>query len=239
VRRFSRQVGVPPIDATVDQHLTWFTSLTIDAASRAVELSHIKQYCIWAVRFGYRDEDPSRLLDSPRRKQRQPRPIAQARLDVALAAAERDPRLYAALTLAAYAGMRCCEIAVLRWDEVRETSLHIHGKGGTERLVPIHPRVRDALARLPRSGSEYVIHRLQGPPGPLCSQRIVRMLNQHLRACGVPDTAHACRHMFASSLFRHSKDIRLVQNLLGHASLASTMVYTAAWDDGYDAVAAI
>jgi integrase/recombinase XerC len=110
--------------------------------------------------------------------------------------------------------------------------LQITGKGGKQRLVPVLPQVREALAdylsRLPFDvpPGEPVF---RGERGGRLSPRVIQGLAAHLRGfLGLPDTAtpHALRHSFATHLLENGADLRTIQELLGHASLSTTQVYT-------------
>jgi integrase/recombinase XerC len=114
--------------------------------------------------------------------------------------------------------------------------LHIRGKGGKERLVPVLPVTQDAIVRYTRS-REVCHYPPLDPDGPLflgakgarLSPRIVQRLMEHMReALGLPDTAtpHALRHSFATHLLSAGADLRQIQELLGHASLSTTQAYT-------------
>ena len=110
--------------------------------------------------------------------------------------------------------------------------LRITGKGGKERLVPVLPVTQAAIARY-IALCPYAL----APDGPLflgakggrLSPRIVQLLMERMRASlGLPDTAtpHALRHSFATHLLSAGADLRQIQELLGHASLSTTQVYT-------------
>ena len=142
----------------------------------------------------------------------------------------------AAVLLLLYgSGLRISEaLGIARRDaptEGREV-LRVVGKGGKERLVPVLPVTQAAVAR-------YVAlcPRRLAPDGPLflgakggpLSARIVQLLMERLRAAlGLPDTAtpHALRHSFATHLLSAGADLRQIQELLGHASLSTTQIYT-------------
>ena len=111
--------------------------------------------------------------------------------------------------------------------------LHIHGKGGKERLVPVLP-VTQARHR-PLHASCAPIRWIatarcsSAPRAGRSSPRIVQMLMERLRvSLGLPDTAtpHALRHSFATHLLSAGADLRQIQELLGHASLSTTQAYT-------------
>ena len=110
--------------------------------------------------------------------------------------------------------------------------LHIAGKGGKERLVPVLPVTRDAITRyialcpFPLAPDAPLF---LGAKGGRLSPRIVQLLMARLRdALGLPATAtpHALRHSFATHLLSAGADLRQIQELLGHASLSTTQVYT-------------
>lgn len=226
VRRFIRRVGCDPLDATENQAIVWFASLTGTIGGRSVDLSHVRSYCRWAVRFGHRPVEATRLLDMPRRSRRLPRPIATDRLTVALDNAY-DPRLRAILILGAYAGLRACEIARLDWRDVSDDAIVIRdGKGGHQRVVPMHSRVATALAGVPTM-SGPVLPRHDGKPGHMTAMRVSGLANEHLHNLGIADTLHSLRHSFASRMYSVSLDIRVVQEALGHQSIGTTAGYVA------------
>jgi integrase/recombinase XerC len=154
------------------------------------------------------------------------------------AAAELDwiaARDAAVLLLLYGSGLRISEaLGVARRDAPtggREILL-VHGKGGKERLVPVLPVTQAAVARyvalcpypLAAEGPLFL-----GARGGRLSPRIVQLLMERLRAAlGLPDTAtpHALRHSFATHLLSAGADLRQIQELLGHASLSTTQVYT-------------
>lgn len=226
IERFVRRIGISPLDATVEQTEHWWLTLTCGPVSRGVELSHIRSYTLWGVRFGHITQDPTARLDAPRRRRRLPRPIGADRLEQALANSRTTPRLYVCLTLAAYSGLRCIEIATLRWPDVDNEKMIVTGKGGHQRTVPLHPMVSEALSMLPPDDSIYVISRFDGwKDRHLAPGRVSSMINEYLHSQGIPDTAHSLRHRFGTEFYRASKDIRLTQDILGHSSPITTALY--------------
>lgn len=193
------------------------------------EMSHVRQFYRWACRERYRDDDPTMRLELPRVARRLPRPIKDQALAAAMAAA--DLAMSAILALAAFAGLRACEIAQLDWSEVGldERSPHVRivdGKGGHGRIVPISTALSAALAALPaRRGP--VIPRLDGLAGQNKPHRISGRANDYLHSLGIVETLHQLRHRFASSTYQACRDIRAVQELLGHASPTTTAIYAA------------
>jgi integrase/recombinase XerC len=153
---------------------------------------------------------------------------------------ERDPwilaRDAAVLALLYGSGLRISEALSLKRDDLpagRTDAITVTGKGKKERMVPLLPQVSQLIADyvaicpydLPADGPLFV-----GARGGPLSPRIVQLVMERLRgALGLPDTAtpHALRHSFATHLLARGGDLRAIQELLGHASLATTQIYTA------------
>lgn len=138
----------------------------------------------------------------------------------------------AVLTLLYACGLRISEALSLTPKAARATPLTITGKGNKTRIVPVLPQARAALEAylaicpFPLKDTEPMFRGERG--GPL-SPRIVQLLMERLRgALGLSDTAtpHALRHSFATHLLGNGADLRVIQELLGHASLSTTQVYT-------------
>jgi integrase/recombinase XerC len=138
----------------------------------------------------------------------------------------------AVLTLLYACGLRISEALSLSPYQARSQPLSITGKGNKTRIVPILPRAREAidiylsLCPFALKDHEPMFRGVKG--GPL-NARNMQLLIERLRgALGLPDTAtpHALRHSFATHLLGNGADLRVIQELLGHASLSTTQVYT-------------
>lgn len=198
------------------------------------DMSHHRQFYRWAVREGFRNDDPTVRIDLPRVSRHVPRPISDRALANALAAADVD--MAAILSLAAFEGFRACEIAGLDWSEVgtRHDSNPVlriaEGKGGHARIVPLSGPMTAALEQLPHRRGP-VIRRLDGKAGRNASHRISQRANDYLHTMGITDTLHQCRHRFGTTMYRACRDIRAVQEAMGHASPVTTAIYTLAASD--------
>lgn len=230
--RTQRVVG-DLLTATPDDFTQWYADLSrrVAPSTRHSELSGMRGFYRWAVVHGLRESDPTARLPLPRLPQRLPRPIDEDSLTLAVATA--DDRVRAMLLLAAYCGLRACEIARLRPEDVAPSPagpvvVVRHGKGEKMRVVPCHYLVRAALARLPVVGGWYFARR-DGRPGPRPAHLVSRDANDHLHELGITDTLHSLRHRYGSQLYQASRDLRMVQSVLGHASPVTTAGY-AAWD---------
>lgn len=226
--RFRFATGLDALDCDEHRIVGWWTSLRLSPSSRAGELAAIRGYCKWAVKHGLIETDPTRLIDRPRLPRRVPRPIGEAALTLAIAGAPCD--VLAILALAAFCGLRACEIAALEWSDVGRDSLLLHGKGAKERVVPLHPVVTDALHHLPMPHRGPVLRRRDGSPGRVLPHRISQWANTYLHSHGIGETLHQLRHRYGSLTYQLSGgDIRMVQDLMGHASPVTTAGYSA-WD---------
>ena len=212
----------------------------LGARSLARRLSAIRSFLRWmSDREGY-DLSAALSARNPRYQRSLPRPLApdQARKLLDLASIHHDTAWIAArdaavLTLLYGCGLRISEALSLQGrDWPMRESLVIAGKGGRERMVPVLPAARDAIAAY-LSQCPYPPQ----PDGPLffgarggrLSKTVVDRVTAQIRqSLGLPATAtpHALRHSFATHLLAAGGDLRTIQQLLGHASLATTQVYT-------------
>jgi site-specific recombinase XerD len=182
----------------------------------------------WACRIGMLPDDPSTPIDLPRLPKHLPDPIAERALAVCLSEAPAD--LKAAFGLAGFAGLRACEIARLSWPSVRwaERVLRLDGKGDKERVVPMSTALAELLATIPSEGHRRgpVVIRRDGGRGHNSPHTVSQRASTWLKDHEIPWTLHKMRHRFASELVDRGADLRTVQELLGHASLTSTQIYT-------------
>lgn len=178
-------------------------------------------------------------------KRRQPRPASGAEIASLRQRAELDDtatpkwitlRNDALLLLLYGAGLRISEALALRANEARADVLRITGKGGRTRLVPVIPRVGEALAHYLAARPDGLAPDDSPPAGPLFitasggalgARAVQAMVAARRKALGFPDTLtpHALRHSFATHLLAGGADLRVIQELLGHASLSTTQVY--------------
>jgi len=200
------------------------------AGSRRAELSNVREFYKWAVRDGRIKKDPTARLFMPRMPRGMPRPVSEADLAVALRSADEWTAVI--LGLAAFAGLRACEIARLDWSEVGFNEQPpmirvVDGKGGHGRLVPLAPALADLLLALPtRKGP--VIRRINGYAGHNAPPTISGIANRYLHSVGVRESLHQLRHRFGTRTYRACRDIRAVQELMGHKSPTTTSIYAAA-----------
>ena len=213
--------------------------------STARALAAVRSFYRFLDRQHGRHNPAAAALRSPRLEQRLPRPLSAPHVatlledppDVGAApwVIKRDLALFVLLY---GAGLRIGEALSLERGAVGAApaalgSLTVTGKGGKQRLVPILPAIAEALAEyleacpypLARAAPLFV-----GARGKRLQSAVVRRLMQQLRRlAGLPENAtpHALRHSFATHLLAGGADLRVIQELLGHASLSTTQGYTA------------
>ena len=212
------------------------------AGSRTVArgIAGIRSLIRFLEREGHAETAAVRAIRPPRQKRSLPRPLAPEKASRTVSEPlDEEPwiaaRNVAVLTLLYGAGLRISEALHLNRGDAPAgdtASLRIIGKGGKERLVPILPVVSEAIAEYLRL-CPYVTKPDEplflGARGGRLNPRIVQRAMVQLRsALGLPDTAtpHALRHSFATHLLANGGDLRTIQELLGHASLSTTQVYT-------------
>lgn len=180
-------------------------------------------------------------IQSPKQAHRLPRPVEaetvtqMLHLAITASAQWQGSRDVALITLLYGCGLRITEALSLTADEVRlaleRQVLRVRGKGGKLRDVPLLPIIISALtdykAVCPEAltGDDLFFRGPRGPFSPRQAQYMIAKLRHQL---GLPDsvTPHALRHSFASHLLAGGADLRTIQELLGHASLSSTQIYT-------------
>jgi site-specific recombinase XerD len=202
-------------------------------ATIARKAAALRCYFAWQVRQGRLGADPARSLRAPSGGGRLPRVLSGGEISALLdepAETALDRRDLAVLELLYAAGLRVSELCGLdRGDiDLRGRTVTVLGKGSKQRRVPVH----DAAVAALRAWLEHGRDDMEGPPeaafvnrrGARLGPRDVRRILD--RRSASPTHPHALRHTYATHLLDGGADLRVVQELLGHASLATTQVYT-------------
>jgi integrase/recombinase XerC len=215
----------------------------LGARSLARRLSSVKSFTRWLADRSGAEATAVLAARGPRYRRKLPRPLAPdaardliGQIDLQARADWVAARDVAVVTLLYGCGLRISEALSLRAaDHPLSDVLRIRGKGGKERLVPVIPVARAAVADYVRL-CPFALAADPGGPlfrgargGPL-NPRLIAAAVEHARAAlGLPATAtpHALRHSFATHLLAAGGDLRTIQELLGHASLSTTQAYTA------------
>ena len=195
------------------------------------------------VLIGMRDENPAASLQLPRRGRTLPRALSPAEterlIDAATGTTPRALRDRALVELLYGAGLRVSEAVGLEKNGValEERVVRVLGKGGKERLVPLSEPAREALngyksvrGQFCRNGVESpYLFPSRGGSGYLTRHRFAQLLKQLSGEAGIAPakvSPHVLRHAFATHLLNRGADLRSVQQMLGHADIATTQIYT-------------
>ncbi|MFY0612523.1 MAG: site-specific tyrosine recombinase XerD [Hyphomicrobiaceae bacterium] len=225
-------------------------------ASRARRLSAIRQFMKFLVAEAVLDENPAFAVTGPKRARALPKTLSVAEVDLLIETAEtmitatsgkertRAIRFHCLLELLYATGMRVSELVSLPTSVLRGDGrlLTIKGKGGRERQVPLSGPARRALNRylgltadgqpdadVPRATGSKWLFPSSSAEGHLTRQRFAQDLKELAKTAGIaPDrvSPHVLRHAFASHLLDRGADLRAVQQLLGHADISTTEIYT-------------
>lgn len=216
-----------PAAATFRDVEAWLRDRGLAASSTRGLVVCLRAFYRWLLREGLTIGDPTALVDTRHVPQRLPRPAPER--DVARLALTDDVQLRALYALMALAGLRCVECSRLDWRDVDlpAGTVIVNGKGQHERSIDLS---RDALVAL------AALRLATGGHGPVFigrsgrrmqPYRVSQLVNTSMHAAGVEATAHQLRHRCATSAYEQSGgDLLAVRDLLGHASVATTQIYT-------------
>jgi integrase len=232
--RIGRDLKCPPADITAELLVEWFGRQHWKPETRRFYHSTARGFFAWAYKYRRVTEYLPDHLPSVPIPPATARPVTDDAWRRAIAGA--DPRVALMMRLAAEAGLRRAEVAQAHTRDVLEGSggaqLVVHGKGGRTRVVPIS----DSLAAVLRLGANGHTPGMPTPGWLFPTGLGGHLTPQHvgvLVARALPDgwSMHKLRHRFATRAYRGSRNLRAVQVLLGHASIATTERYTAVDDE--------
>ena len=233
VQRFAEHVGVSPVSATEDDVMTWFdTHPEWSVGTARLYWTILSAWFKWLQRMGHRGDNPMIRLDSPPKQQNTPRPVSDEELQRLLSTRMKHKTKVMVL-LAALAGLRCCEIAAVKGEDINLSGrlMYIKGKGGVIKTVPMHPMLVAAATTMPKSGWWFPTI-VPDKNAPITPRGVSKTIGGAMTRAGIRGTAHCLRHWFGTTTLRASAgDLRTVQTLMRHASVVSTQAYTEIADD--------
>ena len=198
-------------------------------------LSGVRAFYRFLQMDGYRDDDPTELLESPILGQHLPEVLSTAEVDLLEESIDMSKweghRNRAIIEVLFSCGLRVTELVTLKLSNLylKERYVRVFGKGSKERLVPISPK---AIKELEwwfddrQQMTDYVFLNRRG--AHLTRTMILIMIKQQAAAAGIQKTIspHTLRHSFATALLEGGADLRVIQVLLGHESIGTTEIYT-------------
>jgi integrase/recombinase XerD len=242
--------------ADIEDYLIDCEAQGLAKSTRARRLSAIKQLYRFAYEEGWRTDNPAIQIKGPGRQKSLPKTLSVDEVDRLLGAAQtsarsRDDRIRntCLMELLYATGMRVSELVTLPVAATRgdPRMLLVKGKGDKERMVPLAPSARDALAvwittrdkieeaaRAKGGEASRFLFPSRGKSGHLTRHRFYMLIKELAVAGGVDPakvTPHTLRHAFATHLLANGADLRAIQTLLGHADISTTEIYTHVLDE--------
>jgi integrase/recombinase XerD len=242
--QFADFVGSSPAAAVTDDLERYVAQLRADGlapATVARRIAALRSFYRHLLLLGTRDDNPAAELAPPRRQRKLPRTLspgeAERLIEAAAGTTPRALRDSAIVELLYGAGLRVSELTALHRGSVDLDARLVRctGKGGKERIVPIGRQATEALRRYQARGRTYLDRRhrpelfLNAKGGPLTRAGVFLILRKIAAKAGLePERVHPhlLRHSFATHLLEGGADLRSVQEMLGHADLATTELYT-------------
>ncbi len=227
------------------QAAEWIHSLSTgdyEIASLARKLSALRSLAHYLVREKIRDDDFTALLNGPKKAQRIPGTLTEEEIARLLSAADggdaRALRDRALLELFYSSGLRVSELAALTLQQVdlEHGFVRVFGKGSKERVVPVGGKASGALATYLTAGRPHFVRTRTGGQlflnkngGALSRVALWMIVKKYAKRAGITKNVkpHGLRHSFATHLLTGGADLRAIQEMLGHASIATTQIYTA------------
>ena len=244
--------GVKLLDAGVEDIRAAMADLSkrdFAVASQARHLSSLRQFYRFLYAEGHRADDPTAIIDGPKRQRSLPKTLeidaVSRMLDLAEDDAKAEPetasaakRLHAMVETLYATGLRVSELVALPVTAARADREYVllKGKGGKERIVPLSGKSKTALAKWiavrnldPAQEASPWLFPAKSETGYVARQVFARELKLLGARAGISAallSPHVMRHAFASHLLQNGADLRVVQELLGHADISTTQIYT-------------
>lgn len=244
---FLKRRGETLDTAGAEDIAAWMSDLEeegLAASTAALKMSALKQFYEFLYTEGLRSDNPSARMRRPRLKRPLPKVLTEdeARRLIGAALEDRSPKglRFAALIEILYAaGLRVSELVSLKTSAVsgEARALIIRGKGGKERLAPLGASARRAIDAylsvrsefLPEQSISPYLFPSRGKAGHLTAARFAQLLKEICLAADIDParvSPHVLRHAFATHLVANGADLRSVQQMLGHADITTTEIYT-------------
>jgi integrase/recombinase XerD len=216
-----------PIDIIkwMGKHTEW------SASTAATYHSYLRSWYSWLSIMGYRDDNPMVKIAAPKYPDRVPRPVSDDDL-VRLLTTRMRHRTRVMILLAALAGLRVSEISRVRGKDMdlKTPRMYVEGKGGSKSWLPLHPLLVETALTMPRKDWWFPANSRR-PGQHIHGKSVSDIIGNTMRRAGIPGTPHSLRHWTGTTLLDDGADLRTVQELLRHKSVATTQIYTKVSDD--------
>ena len=220
----------------------------------ARRLSAMRQFYLYLISEGKRDDDPTSDIETPKQGRTLPKTLSEEEVNKLISTAGEkgnasSKRLVCLLEMIYAAGLRVSELVGLPMSAISEKQefIIIEGKAGRERMVPLSKPAKEALNaylevrndRIEKDSSlkdsKWLFPSKTSDSGHLTRQRFAQLLRDLSKAAGIEKgkvSPHILRHAFATHLLNNGADLRSVQKMLGHADIATTQIYTHILNEG-------
>lgn len=242
---FLKSLGLKDWNGVRSEHISlWISSLSGDeyaVASLARKLTSVRLMARFLVRESVREDDFSELLSGPKMVRQIPLTLSAVEVERLLGAPDPNTpyglRDRAMLELFYSSGLRVSELATLEIHQLdlEQKFLRVFGKGSKERLVPIGSKAAVAIQAYLDSGRQFFVKPHTGSDlflserGRAISRKMLWVIiKRYAKAAGIekPVKPHLLRHSFATHLLNGGADLRVIQEMLGHADISTTQIYT-------------
>ena len=228
----------------IRDYLSQLNSEGMKPSTAARRLSALRQFFGFLHADGIRDDDPSKSIDSPRRSRPLPKSLTEAEVEQLLEAAKtykgaEGIRLVALIELLYATGLRVSELLMLPYPLIQSDRpfITVKGKGSRERLVPLSETTKKTLEKYYAVRDRFIGRKVdsvwlfpsRAKGGHLTRQRFSQLLKELAVVAKIDESKvspHILRHAFASHLLANGADLRSIQQMLGHADISTTQVYT-------------
>ncbi len=228
LRTLQRTIGTPLLEMELSDLRRYLGRPGIKPGSRRTERGAMLAFYAFAQDDNLRDDNPTLRLDAVHAPKGEPRPFTAEQIDAMLTSgAYRHTR--AMILLGYYQGFRVSSIARVKGDDIdlESGTIRTVGKGSKERTLPLHPVIAELAQTMPRKGWWFPAR--GGRKGHISPASVTNLITIAKHRAGILDptlTPHSLRHSFGTDLVEEGVDIRVVQELMMHESLATTQIYT-------------
>lgn len=228
LRTLQRTTGLPLLELDVSHLRAYLGRPGVAAGTRRTERGAMVAFYQFARDEGLRDDDPTARLAAVTAPKGEPRPFTREQVDAMLTSGAYR-RTRAMILLGYFQGFRVSQIAAVHSHDIDLDSGTIRtvGKGSKHGVLPLHPMIRELAATMPRNG--YWFPARAGRPGHVSGAAVTNLITKAKIRARITDprlTPHSLRHAFGTDLVDEGVDIRVIQELMMHASLATTQIYT-------------
>ncbi len=223
----------------LSRYMRWLGTSGISDKTHARRLSALKQFFMFLLQEGLRNDNPTVDLSRPKIAKKLPKYLSEPEVDHLIETARgmdgyHGLRAYAGLEILYSTGMRITEMLSLKARDLSTDAMMITiiGKGSKERLIPLSNSAREAAAKLraaSQSKSKYLFCGRLDENAPMTRQGFWKALKQVAVEAGIDEeriSPHVLRHSFASHLLANGANLRAIQMLLGHKDISTTEIYT-------------